>query len=185
MNLRLVVSAAALLLCGCQTLSSWAPSWFPSIPTPSFAWLGFGHSSKPGPMPTLDAKASAHVNWQVPLGGKGGASFAPAVRANVVYAAGPDGTIVSVDPAGGKPNWRVKADKPLTAGVGADQDVVIVGTAKGEVLAFDAAGKALWQAKISSEVAGPPAAAEGKIIVWSLDGKIFALNAADGSQKWV
>ena len=185
MNLRLAVSAAALLLCGCQTLSSWAPSWFPSIPTPSFAWLGFGHSSKPGPMPTFDAKASARVNWQVPLGGKGGASFAPAVSANAVYAAGPDGTIVSVDPAGGKPNWRIKADKPLTAGMGADQGVVIAGTAKGDILAFDAAGKALWQAKVSSEVAGPPAAAEGKIIVWSIDGKIFALNAADGSQKWV
>jgi outer membrane protein assembly factor BamB len=185
MNLRLAVSAAALLLCGCQTLSSWAPSWFPSIPTPSFAWLGFGHSNKPGPMPTFDAKTTPRVNWQVPLGGKGGASFAPAVHTDAVYAASPDGTIVSVDPTGGKQNWRIKAEKPLTAGIGADQGVVIAGTAKGDVLAFDASGKALWQVKISSEVAGPPAAAEGKIIVWSIDGKIFALSATDGSQKWV
>ncbi len=185
MNARLGVAASALLLCGCQTLSSWLPSWVPSIPTPSLSWLGFGHSAKPGPLPTFDAKASARVIWQVPLGGKGGTSFAPAVRANAIYAASPDGTIVSVDPAGGRQNWRIKSDKPLSAGVGADEGVVIAGTAKGDVLAFDAAGKALWQVKISSEVAGPPTAAEGKIIVWSLDGKIFALNGADGSQKWV
>lgn len=185
MNLRLAAGAAALLLCGCQTFSSWAPSWFPSIPTPSLSWLGFGHSNKPGPLPTFDAKATGRVNWQVALGGKGGAGFAPAVRANAIYAASPDGTIVSVDPADGKQNWRIKADTPLAAGVGTDEGVVIAGTAKGDVLAFDATGKALWRVKISSEVAGPPTAAEGKIIVSSLDGKIFALNAADGSQKWV
>lgn len=186
MSLRLAVCAAALLLCGCQTLSSWAPSWFPTIPTPSFSWLGFGQSNKPGPLPAIDAKATPRVNWQVALGGKGGTSFAPAVQPNAIYAATPDGTIASVDPLSGRQNWRIKAEKTLTAGVGADQGVIIVGTNKGDVLAFDAAaGQPLWQVKISSEVAGPPTGAEGKIIVWSLDGKIFALNAPDGSQKWV
>jgi outer membrane protein assembly factor BamB len=186
MRLRLTVCAAAMLLCGCQTLSSWMPSWFPSsIPTPSLSWIGIGGGKKPGPLPTIESKATAQVNWQVPLGGKGGASFAPAVHAGAIYAATPDGTIVGVDPAGGKQHWRIKADKPLTAGVGADQGILIVGTAKGDVLAFDTTGKPLWQVKISSEVAGPPTAAEGKVVAWSLDGKIFALNAADGSQKWV
>ena len=69
MNLRLVVSAAALLLCGCQTLSSWAPSWFPSIPTPSFAWLGFGHSSKPAV--NLQALAGAVFQPVYPSRNKG------------------------------------------------------------------------------------------------------------------
>ena len=67
----------------------------------------------------------------------------------------------------------------------APMTLVVVGTDKGEVLAFDASGKPLWQAKVSSEVAGPPKAAEGKVLVWSLDGRIFGLSAADGSHKWV
>jgi len=96
-----------------------------------------------------------------------------------------DGTLVSVDPATGSQRWRSNAGKPLSAGVGADESVLAVGTNKGEVLAFDASGKPLWQAKVPSEVSGPPKLADGTVIVWSLDGKIFGLSAADGSRKWV
>ncbi|MGH8799348.1 MAG: outer membrane protein assembly factor BamB, partial [Casimicrobiaceae bacterium] len=155
-------------------------------PTPSLAWLGIGKGApKPGPLPADENKAAAAINWQVALGAKGGANFAPAVLAQAIYASSPDGTLVSVDPATGRQNWRIKADQRLQAGVGASSAVVVVGTDQGDVLAFDSGGKALWRAKVSSEVAGPPKAAEGKVIVWSLDGRIFAFAETDGSQKWV
>lgn len=107
------------------------------------------------------------------------------MRPEAIYAAAPDGTIVSVDPATGRQNWRIKAEKPLSAGVGASATVVAVGTAKGDVFAFDSTGKPLWNVKVSTEVAGPPEAAEGKIVVWTLDGRIYALSETDGSQKWL
>jgi outer membrane protein assembly factor BamB len=178
---------AALLLGGCQTMPESWTSWMPSsLPTPSLTWLGIGKdTAKPGPLPAYQSIATATVNWKVALGVKGGANFAPAVLADVIYASAPDGTIISVDPATGREKWRIKADMPLQAGVGASLTTVAVGTQKGDVLAFDNNGKALWQAKVSSEVAGPPKAAEGKILVWSIDGKIFAFAETDGSQKWV
>jgi outer membrane protein assembly factor BamB len=178
---------AALLLGGCQTVPESWTSWMPtSLPTPSLTWLGIGKDTpKPGPLPAYQSIATATVNWKVALGVKGGANFAPAVLADVIYASAPDGTIISVDPATGREKWRIKADMPLQAGVGASLTTVAVGTQKGDVLAFDNNGKALWQAKVSSEVAGPPKAAEGKILVWSIDGKIFAFAETDGSQKWV
>jgi outer membrane protein assembly factor BamB len=178
---------AALLLGGCQTMPESWTSWMPSsLPTPSLTWLGIGKDTpKPGPLPAYQSIATATVNWKVALGVKGGANFAPAVLADVIYASAPDGTIISVDPATGREKWRIKADMPLQAGVGASLTTVAVGTQKGDVLAFDNNGKALWQAKVSSEVAGPPKAAEGKILVWSIDGKIFAFAETDGSQKWV
>lgn len=181
----LVTVLGALMLGGCQSLPSWMTS-FPSIPAPSLSWLGIGRSPpKPGPLPSFDAKAAARVDWQVPLGAKRGEAFAPAVRPDAIYAASPDGTIVSVDPASGRQIWRIKADRPLSAGVGAESAAVVVGTAKGEVIAFDPTGKPLWQVKVSTEVAGPPKGAEGKIIVWALDGRIYGLSEVDGSQKWV
>ena len=181
-RLRLFAVGCALLLGGCETLST----WIPSIPVPSLAWLGIGRGSKKvGPLPAFDAKATARVDWQVALGGKGGEAFAPAVRKDVIYAASPDGTIVSVDAATGRQNWRISAERKLSAGVGAGTDSLVVGTDKAEVYAFDTNGKPTWNGKVSSEVAGPPTVAEGLVAVWSLDGKIFALNASDGSRKWV
>jgi outer membrane protein assembly factor BamB len=178
---------AALLLGGCQTLPESWTSWLPtSLPTPSLTWLGIGKDkAKPGPLPTYQSIAVTTVKWRVALGIKGGANFAPAVLADVIYASAPDGTIVSVNAETGRQNWRIKADRPLQAGVGASLTTVAVGTDKGDVLAFDVNGKPLWQAKVSSEVAGPPKSAEGKILVWSIDGKIFAFGETDGSQKWV
>ena len=180
------VVVLSLFVAGCQSLPASWTSWLPSLPTPSLAWLGIGRSApKPGPLPAFDAKATAAIDWQVALGGKSGPNFAPAVLPDVVYASNPDGTIVSVDEASGRLNWRIKADKALQAGAGASPTAVAVGTDQGDVLAFDSAGKPLWQARVSSEVAGPPKAAEGKIIAWSLDGKIFAFADSDGSRKWV
>ena len=180
-----LAACASVLVSGCSTLSSWLPSWLTAPPSLS-SLLPWSHSGpKVGPLPAFDAKATAQLNWQVSLGGSGGAGFAPAVRADTVYAASTDGALVSVDPATGAQRWRSNAGKPLSAGVGADESVLAVGTSKGEVLAFDASGKPLWQAKVPSEVSGPPKLADGTVIVWSLDGKIFGLSAADGSRKWV
>jgi outer membrane protein assembly factor BamB len=181
-QVRLLVLACCMALGGCETMSS----WIPSIPVPSLSWLGLGRGAKkPGPLPAFEAKANARVEWQVAMGGKGGFGFSPAVRKEVIYAASPDGTIVSVDPSTGKQNWRISAERKLSAGVGAGSNSIVVGTDKADVFAFDTSGKPLWSGKVSSEVAGPPTEAEGIVVVWSLDGKIFGLAEADGSRKWV
>lgn len=186
MRVRATLGALfVFMLAGCQSLPSWMTS-LPSIPPPSLSWLGIGRGPpKLGPLPAFEAKVTPRVDWQVPLGAKGGESFAPAIRADAIVAAGPDGTIVSVDPSTGRQIWRIKADRPLSAGVGALPSAVVVGTDKGEVLALDSTGKTLWKVKVSTEVAGPPKAIEGKVIVWALDGRIYGLSDADGSQKWV
>ncbi len=182
---RLTPMAIALLLGACQSLPPSMTSWLPSstipILTPEF-W-GF-KVTRPGPLPEFQAKLTAKLDWQVSLGSKGKAIFAPAIVGDAIYAAGPDGTIVRVEALSGKEVWRAKADKPLQAGVGASATKVIVGTNKGDVLTFDTAGKPGWNAKVSTEVAGPPKISEGKVIVWTLDAKITALSEEDGSAKW-
>jgi outer membrane protein assembly factor BamB len=178
-----IALCAALTLGGCATISE----YMPSIPPPSFDWLRamFGYDTKkPGPLPEINATVTPQVAWQLSLG-KGALGFTPAVTAGAIYAAVPGGTIVRVDPASGSTVWRIEAGAKLSAGVGADAALVVVGTNKGDVLAFDTNGKALWQVKISSEVVGPPKVAEGTVVVWSGDGRTFGLSAADGKTKWV
>ena len=73
----------------------------------------------------------------------------------------------------------------MSAGPGANDALVVVGTDKGDVLAFDTDGKSLWTARIASEVIAPPRISDKVVIVFSGDGKIYGLAAADGKTLWV
>src|SRR6185312_5066142 len=102
---------------------------------------GGGH--KPGPLPELKATVTPQVVWQQSVG-KGAPGLAPAITPSAVYAASVDGTLMRLDPATGRVEWKVSAGQPLSAGPGAGNGVVIAGTSKRAVLAFDDSGKSLW-----------------------------------------
>jgi outer membrane protein assembly factor BamB len=172
------------LLAGCSSLSdSSLTSWLRDIPVPSFAWLT-GGTKKPGPMPALTATVTPRINWQQSVGAAG-PGIAPAVTSSAIYAAAKDGTLTRLDTATGRSIWRISAGRTLSAGPGADDTLVVVGTDKGDVLAFDPDGKSLWTARIASEVIAPPRIADKVVIVFSGDGKIYGLAAADGKTLWV
>ena len=186
-RMRRALGCAAVMLFaavagGCASLQS----WIPSIPPPSFDWLTsmFGGGKKIAPLPDFPITANAEIAWQVNIG-KSAPGLAPAVTPNAIYAANSSGTIYRIDPANGAVVWRTEAGRKLAAGVGADATLVVVGTDKGDVLAFDADGKARWQVKVTSEVLGPPRVAEGIVVVFTGDGRIHGLTAADGQTKWV
>ena len=176
--------ALAALVSGCGSMPSWMPqSW--SLPAPNLDWLtGRSSAGKPGPLPELTATATAAVDWQASIG-KSRAGLSPAVLPDAIYAAALDGTLVRLDPATGRTQWRASAGKPLSAGPGADATLVAVGTDKGEVLAFAPDGKPLWTARVSSEVISPPIVTEDTVVVVSGDGRIFGLGTTDGKTRWV
>jgi len=176
--------AAAAITTGCATLSeSSLTSWLTSIPTPSFAWLT-GGKNKPGPLPTLNASVTPRIAWQQGVG-RAAPGLAPAITPSAVYAAASDGTLMRLDPATGRVEWKVSAGTPLSAGPGAGDSLVAVGTSKGDVLAFDENGKARWHVNVSSEVIAPPRVSDNVVIVFSGDGRIYGLAAADGRTLWV
>lgn len=175
----LAIACLALAASGCATIQS----YIPAIPAPDWTWLT-GSTRKPGPLPELSPSVTPVVAWQASIG-KGAPGFAPLVTADAIYASAADGTIAKFDAASGRQVWRVSAGRTLSAGVGAGDSVVVVGTDKGDVLAFDADGKATWTAKVGSEVIAPPRVAEGTVLVFSGDGRLYALAANDGSTRWV
>ena len=182
-HLRLPLAAiVAIAVSGCSTTLNWADA-LPKIPPPSFGWL-FGKSNKPGPLPALNGNVAPQLNWQVSVG-KAAPGLAPAITPNSVYAAASDGTLVRVDTASGRQVWRINVGQKLSAGPGADESHVVVGTDKGDVIAFDANGKPAWTAQVSSEVIAPPRLADEVVVVFSGDGRIYGLFAADGKTKWV
>lgn len=132
----------------------------------------------------IEASAQLRVLWQANVGSAGEFVFTPAVVGNAVFAAAKDGSIVRLEE--GRQIWRVAAGQVLSGGVGADAKLVVVGTLKGDVLAFDAAtGQEVWKARATSEVLAAPALNGGLVIVRSGDSRIFGFDAADGRRRWV
>jgi len=165
---------AAALLSGCQTVSDIYDGWFGTAPKQKAAGLV-----------QFQARATARIVWQGSVGGAERSAFYPAVSGNTVYAAGASGQIAGFTANTGDNTVRFDAGTPLSGGAGVGAGLVLAGTAKGEVLAFEPTGKPAWKTQLSGEVLSPPAAADGVVVVRTGDGRIYGLNAADGKQRWV
>lgn len=174
--MRALLAACVLVtLAGCQTVSGWWDDWFGAA----------SPKEKPAALAEIRNVLPVAVAARADVGGAGPFSFRPALMGDTVYAANHDGRITRLSLAGLRENGRTDTRLKLSGGVGAGNGVVVVGTPKGEVLAFDATGQPRWQARVTSEVMSAPVVAGDVVLVRSADSRIFALNAADGSRKWM
>ena len=150
--------------------------------------LVLGGCSSKGPQPAklVDFKPSAKLSvaWKVNIGDADRYIFTPATFGDSVFAASSRGDLLRINAASGKTLWRVDSKALLSGGVGVGENMVLVGTSKGAVLAYDLEGKPLWQSKVSSEVLSAPQAAGEFVVVRSGDSRIFGLDARDGSRRW-
>ena len=170
-------AAAALLMLamvGCSSVGNLYDRWFGSQP-----------AAKPSPLPPVQNTAAARIVWQANVGPAERAVFFPAVTGNMVYAASAAGRIVGFDARTGKQVATIAVGQPLSGGVGANGAMVLVGTGKGEVFAFDAGGKQLWKAQLSGEILAPPAIEGTLVAVRTGDGRIYGFDVADGKRRWV
>ena len=146
----------------------------------------FGSSDKkPNPLPEIASPLPVKVVWQTSGAKSRGFAFAPAVAQGVIYAAGADGTIIGMGDGTGRVELRIDAGQKLSGGVGFGDGKIVVGTVKGEVLAFDNSGRSLWKSPVAGEVLAPPTVLSTAILVRTADGRIFALNPLDGRRRWV
>lgn len=170
LNLRSAKFAAAALslaaLSACSMFSSKDPRFMPA------------------PLADYDAKVAANVRWSVSIGKGAGFGFVPARVGDRVYAATPSGQLTQVDLSSGRVGWTVNAAKQLSAGVGADNNLVAVASNDGSVIAYDSSGNHLWTSQASSEVNVPPAVGNGLVVVRSSDYRIQAFNARNGDLIW-
>lgn len=169
LSVALLSSALVYSLTGCSTLEDLNP----------FADSG----PKMAELQPIEAKLAARIVWQQSVGESDVYSFTPAVLGSTVYAASSEGDLVRID--GGKQAWKVDVGQRLSGGVGADEAMVVVGSPKGDLLAFSSTdGTPLWTAKTSSEILSPPVIGSGMVIVRTGDNRLAAYDATDGKRKW-
>lgn len=148
----------------------------------------FGRTTTEQAAELVDFKpvTEARVLWQVKVGSGAEYDFTPVVDGNSVFVASADGDVMRLDALSGKQDWHISAEDKLSGGVGIGESLVLVGTLKGWVLAFDRiSGKLLWKSRVSSEVLSAPKVSGGVVVVRCGDSRIFGLNVSDGKRKWV
>ena len=165
-----LLGLSVLVLSGCSTLESMNP----------FSSSG----PKMAELQPIKATATARVLWRESAGKADLYAFTPAVVGASVYAAGKDGALMRIDD--GKVVWKINAGQSLSGGVAADDRLVVVGSPKGDVLAFASAdGKLLWKARATSEILAPAALGDGLVVVRSGDNRLAGYDAQDGKRKWI
>jgi len=162
----IAVSLLALSMAGCSLFSSKDTKTAPAV------------------LPELKGGAPVQTAWKYSMNKAGQYVFSPALVGATLFVADGDGVLARLDAASGKEQWRVKTGVDLTAGVGSDGNIVVVGGVKGQILAFDGNGKPLWKAQASSEVLSSPVVGGDVVVVRSVDNLITAFDAKSGEKKW-
>ena len=165
---------AILALGGCASTDE-------SIPE----WAGVKNEDEPAKLVEFVETAKFEVLWQSDVGDSGANLLQPSLTGDAIYAVSMEGVLTRLDRKTGKKIWRIKTGITVSGGVGSGDGLVIVGSNKGDVLAYDEAGMRLWKSKVSSEVLNVSRIEDGMVIVRSGDGRIAGLNAANGERAWV
>ena len=170
-----MVSGVALALGGCSSIKSTYDGWFGS-PAPSL---------KPAELSPVRALIKARVAWQANVGAAGKTVLFPVVSGNTVWVADAKGGIAGFNAANGSNAGRFNAGQAIASGVAAQQKIVVVGTPRGELLAFDLSGKSLWKASVSGETLAPPVIDGDLVIARIGDGAVHAYDLSSGKRRWV
>ncbi|MFZ2540807.1 MAG: outer membrane protein assembly factor BamB [Gallionella sp.] len=129
--------------------------------------------------------ATFEVRWRSKVGDSGLNPLQAVPIADAIYGASAKGSLTRLERASGKQVWRINTGVTITAGVGSGEGMVLIGSDKGDVLAYDENGKLRWKSKVSSEVLSAPQVADGMVLVRSGDGFIAGLSAANGKRLWL
>jgi outer membrane protein assembly factor BamB len=152
-----------------------------------FADRVFGREppNPPAELEDIQPTHTVKIDWSSNTGKTETFDYTPALDSTAVYTANAEGEIYKLDPATGRQIWLANVGESISGGVGIGAGIVLVGSSKGNVFAYDVSGKQLWKAHLSSEILSVPRYYDGIVIARSGDNRIYGLDAADGARKWV
>lgn len=127
-------------------------------------------------------------NWQVSLGGDTEETrilLHPHVYSDKIAFTSTGGTVAVYDLASGRSVYSANAAKSVSAGVGGNQEYLIMGTIDGDVIAVNQSnGAQAWAVNIGSEVVSVASTSTDKAILRTNDNRIVALSLGTGEKLW-
>jgi outer membrane protein assembly factor BamB len=103
-----------------------------------------------------------------------------------IVTAGRNGTLNAYDLETGEELAEVELDVALSGGVGGTEDIWLVGSQNGELIAVDAnANDILWRTAVPSEILARPVVYNRKVVlVRTADGQILGIDINSGRINW-
>jgi outer membrane protein assembly factor BamB len=168
--LKSATAAAALtLLAGCSVLNS-------------LPFIGGPDKPKPAELQANPNLLAVRQAWTARIG-KVDFPLTPGVSGNVAALASGDGTVIGIDTATGREQWRGTARAPLSAGVGFDGSTAAVVTRNNELVAF-ASGREVWRQRLSAQSYTAPLVAGARVFVLGADRAVSAFDGGTGRRLW-
>ena len=148
-------------------------------------WAGAKGDAEPAKLVGISETAKFAVRWHSDIGDQGIDVLQPALTSDAIYSANGKGYLTRLDRASGKQVWRIQTGIVISGGVASGDGMVLIGSNKGDVLAYGEDGKLKWKSLVSSEVLSVSQVVDGVVMVRSGDGRIAGLNATDGKRIWI
>jgi len=145
------------------------------------------NADPPAELVEFEPTLKVETLWDTSVGGMEDQALGirPAIDAQRLFLADPDGDVEAVDRDNGERLWRVDLEVPISGGPGVAGGLVLVGTEDAELIALDAeTGEERWRRRVSSEVLSSPAGESGIVVVRTIDDRVSALNASSGEERW-
>ena len=139
----------------------------------------------PTPLAAITSTVTPRSIWSTGVGKGGGFHFRPDAEGGRIYTASADGTVTVLEEDTGRVFTKADTKKKLSGGVEVGENMIFVGTLKGEVVALDITGKQLWTTSVAGEVIAPPSVSRKVAVVRTSDGRVFGLSTTDGKRLWV
>lgn len=174
----LCLCSAVVLLSGCSSVTDLSSRVSESI-------FGRENPNPPEALQEYTPKQIASVLWQFKVGPAGNFEYSPKYDAGYIYASSSEGNLYKIDETSGTAVWKVSINDVVSGGVGVGGGLVMVGTQKGILYAYNLDGKPLWKSSLSSEVLSAPVYFDDIVVVRTGDSKVYGISATDGSRKWV
>lgn len=109
----------------------------------------------------------------------------PLLLEDKVVTAGRDGIVTVVNIRDGVQIKEIDLDADLSSGVGGNDDLWLLTTQEGELIALDAtSGLVKWKVNAPSEILSRPVMADNSVLIRTVDGQILSLDQSSGKTQW-